>query len=397
VSETITNWSGSVRFTPARVERPADERGVVRVVEAALARGGRVRAVGACHSSSAVLETDDVVLSLERQKGVVSHDTDHGEAVLRPGTTLAEAGEALLSRGLTFHNLGDVNVQTLVGAVGTGTHGSGRTLQNLATMLIGGRLVTGTGEVLEFNEREPPGFIRAARVSLGALGVLTQVCVRLLPAYRLRRREWCVRIADCLNHIDRLADENRNLDFYWYPRSDLAKIRALDEPGRGTAALAFGELVEDREDWAPAIIAKQRDLKFEEMEYALPAEAGLACFAAIRARVKAVHRQAVAWRTLYRFVAADDALLSPAHGRATVTISLHHNAGLPYEPYFADIEPILRDHGGRPHWAKKHHMQAAGLRALYPAWDEFQAVRRRLDPHGVFLSPAMRALLEERA
>jgi FAD/FMN-containing dehydrogenase len=394
MTETIVNWSGGVRFTPARVERPSSEEEVVAIVREAVASRRHLRVIAACHSSSPIFVSRDLVVSLARFQGVVAHDAARHEAVVRAGTTLADAGQELLTRGLAVHNLGDVDVQTVLGAICTGTHGSGRTLQNLATMLVGGRMVTGTGEVVVFDVEQDPELVRGLRVSLGALGIITEARLRLLPAYRLRRREWCVRIDDCLDRLDRLADEHRNIDFYWYPRSDLAKVRTLDEPAQAPASSGLGAPREDREDWAPNIIAKQRDLKFEEMEYALPAEAGMACFAAIRARVKERHRRTVAWRTLYRFVAADDAFLSPAHGRATVTISLHHNAGEPYRDYFDDIEPIFRDHGGRPHWAKRHGLGAAALRPLYPMWDAFQALRRRLDPHGVFLTSQMRSLLE---
>ena len=97
---------------------------------------------------------------------------------------------------------------------------------------------------------------------------------------------------------------------------------------------------------------------------------------------------------LYRTVAADNAWLSPAEGRATTTISLHQNASLPWKEYFEDIEPIFRAHGGRPHWAKKHTMRAAQLAPLYPHWAAFARLRHDFDPGDAFLPPALRRLLE---
>ena len=181
----------------------------------------------------------------------------------------------------------------------------------------------------------------------------------------------------------------------WYPRSDEVKLRLLNPPGGGTADLPYARLVTDARGPAHEIIPQHSHLpyRFDEMEYAIPREAGLACFRDVRKRVMATHRRTVGWRILYRTVAADDAYLSPAYGRPTVTISLHQNASLPFWDYFRDIEPIFRAFGGRPHWAKKHTLEAEDLRPLYPQWDRFLAVRQRLDPRGVFLSPSLRDLL----
>jgi FAD/FMN-containing dehydrogenase len=153
--------------------------------------------------------------------------------------------------------------------------------------------------------------------------------------------------------------------------------------------------VSEQVGWSYEVLSKERSLKFDEMEYALPAEAGPECFQEVRKRVKARHRKSVGWRVLYRTVAADDAYLSPAYQRDSVTISLHQNASLPFWEYFKDIEPIFLDYGGRPHWAKKHTLRAEQLSRLYPMWDRFLEIRRRVDPEGVFLTPYLRKLLLE--
>jgi FAD/FMN-containing dehydrogenase len=380
------NWSGSLRFTPRSLAKPRSEAALGHLVRRAAAEGRKLRAVAAGHSSSPPVETDDM-------QGVLAVDKPKRQADIAAGTSLKAAGEQLHREGLAFHNLGDVDVQTVVGAIATGTHGSGRHLRNLATMLAGGRMMSASGEIIEIEEAALP----AARCSLGALGIFSVVRVQLLDAYRLERYEYCARIEDCLAHLDELFEENRNFDFYWYPRSDEAKLRMLNPPGQGSRALAFAHCVSREEGWSHELIARRRQLKFEEMEYALPAEAGVACFRAIHERMKTHHRRDVAWRVLYRHVAADDAFLSPAHGRETVTISLHHNAGLPYAAFFDDIEPVFRAHDGRPHWGKKHSLGAAQLRELYPRWDDFLAWRKRFDPAGLFMSPALQHLLEDGA
>jgi FAD/FMN-containing dehydrogenase len=167
----------------------------------------------------------------------------------------------------------------------------------------------------------------------------------------------------------------------------------MDPVDVSAAELPFARLLAEEIGWSHEVIPNARELRFEEMEYALPAAQGLACFREVRRRVKDHWRQSVGWRVLYRAVAADDAYLSLAHGRSTVTISLHQNATLPFREYFSDIEPIFRAHGGRPHWGKKHTLRAVALRPLYPGWDRFLEIRQRMDPGGVFLNPYLRELL----
>lgn len=389
-----TNWSGSVRFSPAEVARPRDEAELARLVRRAREERQNVRVVGAGHSSSRVVETRDVLVSLERMQGVLHHDVEAAEATLRGGMTIAVAGRELLRRGLMMPNWGDVDYQTVAGAIATGTHGSGLRLTNLATMLVGGRMVTGEGEAVDLNE---PHLARMARCSLGSLGIMTELRLRLMPAYKLRRQEWCMPIDACLEQLDGLAEACRSVDFYWYPRTDAAKVRIANPLDAPLPPVRDARLVTDKTDWGNRIVPQSRLLKFDELEYALPARAGTAAFGELRARVKAVHRRSVGWRVLYRFVAPDDAPLSEAYGRETVTVSCHHNAGLPFWDYFLDAETIFRRHVGRPHWGKKHTLGAEELRPLYPEWNGFMRTRQRLDPDGVLLSPYMRELLGVRA
>jgi FAD/FMN-containing dehydrogenase len=390
------NWSGSVQCAPAEFRCPRSEDEVVALVRDAAASRRTVRPLGAGHSSSSLVHTSDLLVSMMGLAGLVRHDPIRNEASLRAGTRLADAGEALFRSGLAFHNLGDIDRQSIAGAFSTGTHGSGQRLRNLPSLLVGGRIVTADGSVRPFSVEEDPDLTAAVRVSLGALGILTELTLRLEPAYELRRQEWCSTLHACLEHLPELVARNRAMDFYWYPRSDEVKIRTLNIPGEGMSSLTFARKIEDKTDWSHRIIAQKRELRFEEMEYALPAEHGPACMREIRERIRERHRPLVGWRVLYRTVAADDAWLSPAHGRDTVTISLHQNASLPFQAYFADIEPFFRACAGRPHWGKKHSLAAEDLRPLYPMWERFQRLRRELDPNGVFLSPALRALLEER-
>jgi FAD/FMN-containing dehydrogenase len=388
-----SNWSGSLRFTPAQITAPESEEELAELVRRASGHGRTVRVVGAGHSSSPLVETRGTLVSLKRLSGVAAHDAAAGEAVVWAGTRLADLGRQLFELGLALENYGDVNTQHVAGAMSTGTHGSGRRLRNLETHIVGVRTVTAGGEVVEWHQERQGETVRAARVALGALGIFTRLRLRLLPAYRLRRRDFCAHIDDCLAHLEELAERNRNLDFYWYPRSDEAKIRTLNPPETPPIELPYARLVAEEEGWGHAIISQERQLRFDELEYMLPAAAGPPCFREVRERIKARWRRIVGWRVLYRLIAADDAMLSPAHGRDSVAISIHQNNTLPYQEYFADIEPIFRAYGGRPHWGKQHSLRAAELRPLYPQFDRFLALRAELDPGGVFLNPYLRSLL----
>jgi FAD/FMN-containing dehydrogenase len=389
------NWSGSLAFRPARFVEPADEEALSALVRRAAREERSVRPVGSAHSSTPIIATDDTLVSLGNLRRLEDWDGARCQATVGSGAKLIDIGKELAGVGLTFPNYGDVASQTVAGVIATGTHGSGRELHNLSMMMIGGRLVTSAGEIREFSFEHDPDFVRALRVSLGALGILSAVRLQLVPLFDLHRQEWCLGTDDCMERLEAMSLENRNIDFYWYPRSDVVKLRCLNRPGNAPDYSGFARLVEDLTGPAHEVIAKHTGIsqRFEEMEYALPIEAGPACFAEVRRRMKGKWRRIVGWRVLYRFIKADDSWLSEAFGRDTVAISLHQNASLPFQRFFADLEPIFRNYGGRPHWAKKHSLVSEDLRPLYPMWDRFAALRRSMDPERVFGTPYLDSLL----
>ncbi|MEV2238277.1 D-arabinono-1,4-lactone oxidase [Micromonospora sp. NPDC049891] len=389
------NWSGSIRFTPRGILEPADESEVVQLVRRARDAGGTLRPVGSGHSSSPLVRTDGFLVSVDRLAGVLSHDAERGRATVGAGTRLEDLGEGLFDAGLAMENLGDVDYQTIAGATATGTHGTGPRFGNLSTQIAEVRLVTGTGEVLDISADRNAELLPAARLSLGALGVVTRLTLDVQKHFEVVRRTWCAPLDWTLEHREELQQRHRNLDFYWYPRSDLTQVRALDERDDPPAPSWTGPIRELETGPLHHKLPQDRDLRFEEIEYMLPSEAFDECFAAVRRRILDRHRVAVAWRLLVRTIAADDIHLSNANGRATTTIACLHNVGLPHEEYFADLEAIFRDFGGRPHWGKKHSLTAKELRELYPDWDTFAAIRRRLDPDGVLLTPDLARLLKE--
>jgi FAD/FMN-containing dehydrogenase len=374
-----------LRFSPSKYLEPKSEMLLRDVIKRQYENGARFKIAAAGHSSSPLVKTNDVLIHLGELKGLKS--TDDGSATFFAGTTVHEANMVLQQHNLALFNTGDVDVQTLAGAISTGTHGSGRKLQNLAAILKGVRMIDYKGDIHVFDEETHSEIMNAMRVSLGALGVFSEIAVRTVPLFQLKRVELFTDTETCLDHFDRLTEENRNVDFYWYPRSDETKIRILNEPGKGSQRFDFSFYgKKESEGNIGEILPKKRTLKFDEMEYALPREAGLECFRAIRKRVKDRHRKAVAWRILVRCIAADEFFLSPHYGRESISISLHHNAGLPFDEYFSDIEPIFIAFGGRPHWAKKHNLKAEQLMKLYPQWEKFHTLRRKFDPEGFFMN-----------
>jgi FAD/FMN-containing dehydrogenase len=348
-----------------------------------------VRPVGSGHSSSELCATDGVLLSLDAWTGLEHVDVPSGHATARGGSILHDLGIELLGHGLALANLGDIDRQALAGALATGTHGTGRGLGNIASRVASLRLVLASGEVRNVDQRDPD-LLRAARVSLGALGVVSAATLRTLPAYRLHERTLRISLAQVLERFPAASRGHRHFECFYFPRHDFAEAKSLDPTSAEPASVAGRE--GERIGWSAEILPSVREQKFHEMEYSVPEESGLACFSALAERIRARHPE-VSWPLEIRTVAADDAWLSPAHGRATHAISVHQDGRRDHEALFADLEPIFWEHGGRPHWGKWHRCNAARLAAAYPRFGDFAALRARLDPDGRFLNPHLRALL----
>ncbi|WP_207514377.1 D-arabinono-1,4-lactone oxidase [Longitalea luteola] len=381
-----TNWSGDIRFSPAKIVVPENEEQLRQVVQEAIANKLTIRTIGARHSCSPIFETDQILVSMENFKGLYEYDAEQRTAVIGAGTTVEEAGEELFRVGLALENTGHINKQALAGAISTGTHGAGKELKNLSGQVTGIRLINGSGDIKEFDEEHNGELMQALKVSLGSLGIFTRLKLRVLPRFTLHRRQYCAHTDDCLANLKQLMEENRNFCFYWYPRRDDVSIKLWNAPGEGTAELPYATLYKEYSGWSKDVLPTTQRLKFNELEYSFDHETAPHCFQEIRQRIKAKHRKHLAWRVLYRPVAADTVFLSNAYNRNIVAITIHQHASLPYEDYFNDIEKIFQSYGGRPHWGKKHSLKAPQLQQLYPEWNRFQQIRKRFDPNGIFLN-----------
>lgn len=380
-------------FTPGEICTPESEEQVCQLVKKAASEGKKVRVAGAGHSSSPLVRTNDYLLSLKHFQGVEDPDPKEHRATVPVGMTVKEAGKDLFRYGLAMHNTGDVDVQTLAGAISTGTHGTGVKLANLSAMLYGVRMVTGQGEIVELSRETDSEIMKALQVSLGTCGIFLKMRLQLEPVYQLYRKEYCVSLKDCMDNLEDLK-KNRNFDFYWYPRTDLCKIRIMNTEKDKMPHISYGSLELEWEGPSYEILPRSREVKFDEMEYVLPQEKGIDCFYEVRKQVKEKFRKNVAWRLLIRTIKKDDALISPMSGRESMTISLHHNAGQRFWDYFRAIEPIFLKFGGRPHWGKKHTLKAEQLKELYPHWNQFQEARQKFDPENTFLTPYMHELFK---
>jgi len=396
------NWAGNVTATPQQIVQPTSEEEVVALVKQAARAGLPVRVLGSGHSFQPLCATEGLLLSLDDLQGVVAADSASGLATVWAGTKLHALGQPLLETDLALANMGDIDRQSVAGAVSTGTHGTGPALGNLSTQLTGLRLVTATGEMLAVDGVDQPELFKAAQVSLGSLGIITQATLACLPAYRLHERTWAEPFSECMERLDERINATRHFEFFWIPGEDVCACKALQpvEAEGGQLSQKLPSLSDrlrryigpERVDWSYRIFPSERTNRFVEMEFAVAAADGPACLREIRALMRDRH-PSVQWPVEYRTLAADDSWLSPAYQRASVTISVHQAVDLPYTDFFHDTETIFRRYRGRPHWGKLHSHTAADFAALYPHWQDFLTVRQEMDPEGRFLNEHLRRIV----
>jgi L-gulonolactone oxidase len=418
------NWGRNQSCSPAAIEEPESELEVVEAVGRARAAGQAVKVVGAGHSFSDIACTDGRLLRLDRLDRIVSMDRETGSVTVEGGIPLWKLNEELAQRGLALSNLGDIDRQSISGAVSTATHGGGARFGGLATFVTGLELVTAAGEVVQCSAEVEPELFACARVSLGALGVITKVTLQCEPAFRLHAVERPCTVEELVRDLDEIADANEHIDCYWFPHTDVATVKVANRtdapvrawrgwkryrnevllpnhvyaarcavgrmrPGRIPANMqrvAAGIGRSQQTDVSHRILCSRRLVRFVEMEYAVPRSELTQLLLQVRDLIETEGLR-VDFPVEVRVAAADDIPLSTAHGRATGYLAVHLSAGTPrprIERYFRGVEGLMLDAGGRPHWGKLHFQDAAGLSPRYPDWDRFRRVRTRVDPDGRF-------------
>jgi len=423
------NWAGNQQCTPERIERPATEQGLVRIVKQAAAAGQRVKVVGSGHSFTGIALTDGRLVKLDDYRRVLSIDREKQTASVQAGITIARLSEQLDKQGLALENLGDINYQSISGAISTATHGTGRALGGIATQVTGLRLIAGDGSIVECSADKEPDIFSAARVGLGALGIISTVTLRCVKAFNLRAIEMPERVDQVLERLDENIETNDHFEFFWVPNTGWALTKRNQ---RTTAPLATrGLWKEFRDDilvsnlafealcrigrLRPSLIPRvaralpqtgrteyvdksyrvfssSRMVRFYEMEYGIPAEAALEAFNRVRTFLKQSGLVPI-FPVEVRFTKGDDIPLSTASGRDSCYIAVHVFEGMQYQQYFEAVEDIMNDYGGRPHWGKLHFQTAETLAPRYPQWDEFQRIRALLDQEGRFSNPYLDRVL----
>jgi FAD-linked oxidoreductase len=432
-----SNWSGGVTASPQAIWRPHSEDELAGLIRG-FSGPGPIRPAGSGHSFTALCASNGALVSLENMTGLVQVWPERHEAEIWAGTPVYAVGPLLHAHGLALANQGDIDRQTLAGAIGTGTHGTGTSLGSLSTMVVGVTIVTGTGEVLTVDRSNDPELFEATRVSFGALGIVTRLRLQLVPSYALSEASYAADAGTILGQLEELAARHRHFEFFWFPYADQVVVKTLDpspeKPDRTldvpamkargervapdakafervcrivrmlpwtsaffhrllTRQMAAGEAKPGRVRWSWETFPSPRTTKFNEMEFAVPHEKAADAIRAVVARIRR-DRIPTAFPIEFRFVKGDDIWLSPFNGRESATLSVHQHHAMDQKPLFTACQEEFLKFGGRPHWGKQHTLTGRDFLWIYPEWRRFHAVRQRVDPAGKFVSPYLRTLFE---
>ncbi|PAE38038.1 D-arabinono-1,4-lactone oxidase [Bacillus sp. 7884-1] len=422
------NWSGIVQSKPTHIAFPASVEDVVSLVKRCKEVGRGIRIVGSGHSFTPVIHTNEVLVSLDHLAGVEKVDAVTQTVGVWAGTKLRDLSAALHAQGWAQENLGDIDKQSIAGAISTGTHGTGSKLGSIATQAVEIQVVTAVGEVLTCNRESHPDLFRALQVSLGMLGIIVKVTLRVIPATVLTYESIRLSLDECFKHLAEFRDDYRNFEFFWFPHTDTIQAKLMNEATNQLPSNRFwrnlnqmvmenalfgvlsrvcrtipslsksisslsAKFVDTGKDvgYTHQLFTTTRLVRFNEMEYSVPAEL-------METVVREIHQLVekndyhVHFPVECRYVKGDDIWLSPAHGRDSAYIAVHMYKGMEHEKYFADIEAIFRRYNGRPHWGKLHTLRGDNLTTLYPKIGDFKKIRQQLDPKGIFLNDYLKKL-----
>jgi L-gulono-1,4-lactone dehydrogenase len=418
------NWAGNQAAAPQRVITPRSAAEVAEAVALATRDGLAVRMTGSGHSFTAAAATSGVMLRPGGLRAIRSVDEEAGQVTVEAGCRLRDLNEALYARGLALANMGDIQEQTVAGAIQTGTHGTGRDLGGIAAQVTALEMVLADGSVVCCSADQSAELFQAARIGLGALGVLTAVTLRVVPAFLLTAREEPMSWAEVIARLDELASASEHFEFYWFPHTDgclTKRNNRSDGPPRplprwrhqlddeflsntlfgatcrlgrrfpavipainGVATKALG--ARTYTDAAYRVFTSPRRVRFKEQEYAIPREHLAGALTAIR-DLFARNTWRISFPIEVRIAPGDDLWLSTAYGRSTAYVAVHVFHTAPHEEYFREVEAVMTALGGRPHWGKLHTRDAAYLRGVYPRFADFVTLRDKLDPDRRFANP----------
>ncbi|WP_180160016.1 D-arabinono-1,4-lactone oxidase [Acinetobacter sp. YH12054] len=416
------NWSGAQKSIPKSFTQPKNLEQLMEVVQSQ----PKIRMVGAGHSFSPLAKTTDTLVSLDHLKGILDIDAERCQSTVQAGTRLFDLGEKLASFDQALINQGDIDRQSLAGAIATGTHGTGLELPCLSALVKGFELLTAQGELLQCSAEQNSEIFQAGRVSLGSLGVLTHVQLQNRPMYKLKEQTRLCPLNDVMQNMQQWQYEHRHIEFWAFSHADQVILKTLDEtednlqprkeqcldddvllkfcaeltrffpPLNPWLQKLLGVFVKPsmNVDWSSRIFPSARNTKFNEMEYQIPLQHGMNCLEEILHTLRR-HKVPMFFPLEYRLVRGDDIWLSPFYQQDSASISVHQFYKQDYQVIFKLVEPIFLKYGGRPHWGKLHSLNARQLQNVYPKWQDFLNIRQELDPKQKWLSPELQQLLIE--
>ena len=425
-----SNWAGNQSARPRRSVSPGSVEELAAAVRSAAADGLPVKAVGAGHSFTSIAVTDGVLVRPDRLTAVREVDHRGGTVTVESGLPLERLNLLLEYAGLALTNMGDIMVQTVAGATGTGTHGTGRDSASISAQIRGLELVLADGTVTTCSPTENPELFAGARLGLGALGVVSAITFGVEPAFLLTAREQPMVLDEVLDRFEELTTENEHFEFYWFPHTEGCSTKANNRSAGPASPLpAFKHWLDDDflsntvwegacrvgrrfpkavpgiakiaskawsersyTDTSYKVFTSPRRVRFVEMEYAVPREAATTVLRELKSLVERSDWQ-ISFPVEVRVAPADDVWLSTANGRDTAYIAVHLYRGTREQGYFTEVEKLMTAHRGRPHWGKLHTRDAAYLAEHYPHFADFTALRDKVDPERRFGNDYLRRVL----
>ena len=424
-----TNWTGNQHARGVTFNYPHCELDLQEIVKRAARSGQRVKAIGSGHSFNGIALAEQQLVELANYGELIEIDAEHHLVTVQAGMQLSKLNEILHRHGLAMPNLGDIAYQTIAGAISTSTHGTGAKLPGLAAQVTGLRIVLADATVIDCSAESNSDLFDCARVGLGAIGLLSTITLRVIPAFTLAVTEEPMRVDDLIENLDHHVETNDHFEFFWVPHTGWALTKRNNrttEPAKPMGKMSHWYVKTLMENYAfgavcmlgrfrPSLIPKlaralpasgtneysdssfkiftsKRIVKFYEMEYAIPRKDCAEALNRVR-RLVSDSGFFLNFPVEVRFTAPDEIPLSTASNRESAYIAVHVFKGMNYEPYFREVESIMNDYAGRPHWGKMHFQNAETLKSRYPKWELFRSVRRQVDPQGLFTNQYLQTVL----
>ncbi|WP_417800766.1 D-arabinono-1,4-lactone oxidase [Tenacibaculum sp.] len=426
----MKNWAENVQWNPSAVALPHSENEIQQLVLKAIRCNQKIRVIGSGHSFTSLCSTDEILVTLDNFQGLISIDKEKNQATVKAGTKLSLLGELLFNEGLAMENLGDINVQSIAGAISTGTHGTGVNLKSISNQVIGLKFVNGKGEIIECSTTKNTELFKAAQVSLGCLGIITEVTLQCISTYKLKLQNKKEKLSDVLATLSERNSKNRNFEFYWIPYTNIAWTKTSNivedsEPDKVNFFNYWTEYILENHVFklmceyatifpsqnktvanitaasisnvkkvyhSHKVYATQRMVKFHEMEYNIPAEAYQDVFKDVQKIVNS-KKFNIHFPIENRWVKGDDVYMSPAYNRDSAYIACHVYNKKDSRAYFAALEEVFKAYDGRPHWGKMNTFNTEDIVRMYPKFTHFMTFRKEHDPENIFVNPYLQKLL----